>query len=49
MNVSPDNPAILVMDNHESHVTLATIDTARENGLIILSSPLQPPNAAIGR
>ena len=39
MNVSPDNPAILVMDNHESHVTLATIDTARENGLIILSFP----------
>ena len=39
MNVSPDNPAILVMDNHESHLTLATIDTARENGLIILGFP----------
>ena len=39
MNVSKDNPAIIVMDNHESHVTLETIDTARENGLIILSFP----------
>ena len=39
MNVSKNNPAILVMDNHESHVTLQTIDTARENGLIILSFP----------
>ena len=39
MNVSKNNPAILVMDNHESHVTLQTIDTARENGLIILSLP----------
>ena len=37
MNVSKDNPTILVMDNHESHVTLETIDLARENGLIILS------------
>lgn len=39
MNVSKDNPGILVMDNHESHVTLQTIDLARENGLIILSFP----------
>ena len=39
MNVSKDNPAILVMDNHESHVTLETIDVARENGLVILSFP----------
>ena len=37
MNVSKDNPAILLMDNHESHVTLQTIDLARENGLVILS------------
>ena len=29
MNVSKDNPAILVMDNHESHVTLETIDLYR--------------------
>ena len=39
MNVSKDNPAIIVMDNHESHVTLETIDLARENGLVILSFP----------
>ena len=39
MNVSKDNPAILVMDNYESHVTLETVDAARENGLVILSFP----------
>ena len=39
MNVSNDNSAILVIDNHESHVTLETIDLARENGLVILSFP----------
>ena len=27
------------MDNHESQVTLETIDVARENGLVILSFP----------
>ena len=39
MNVSKDNPAILVKDNHESHDTLETIDLARGNGLVILSFP----------
>ena len=39
MNVFQNNPAIIVMDNHESHVTLQTIDTVREHGLIILSFP----------
>ena len=48
MNVSKDNPAILVMDNHESHVTLETIDVARENGHPQFTSPLQPQDATIG-
>ncbi|GFN81886.1 tigger transposable element-derived protein [Plakobranchus ocellatus] len=39
MNVSKDNPGILVMDNHDSHTTLEVIDVARENGLIILTFP----------
>jgi len=37
MNVAKDKPAILVMDKHESHVTLETMVAARENGLVILS------------
>ena len=39
MNVSTDNPAILVMDSREIRVTLESIDAAKGNGLVILSFP----------
>lgn len=34
-----DNPILLLVDNHESHVTIAAIDYARDNGIIYLSFP----------
>lgn len=39
MNASKEEPAVLFMDNHESHVSLEVIDMARENGLVIVSFP----------
>ncbi|XP_064606151.1 uncharacterized protein LOC135471033 [Liolophura sinensis] len=53
MNVSKDHPALLVMDNHESHLGIDTIDLARDNGLIILAFPphcshkLQPLDVSV--
>ncbi|KAK2143339.1 hypothetical protein LSH36_853g01019, partial [Paralvinella palmiformis] len=37
VNVSKYNTPILVIDNHENHVTLGTINATRENGVIIFS------------
>ena len=39
MRCSVKNPALLVMDNHESHLSLNVYDIAKENGLIILTFP----------
>ncbi|GFO27443.1 tigger transposable element-derived protein 6 [Plakobranchus ocellatus] len=39
MNVSLQNPGLLIMDNHDSHVTLNVIDLARQSGLTILTFP----------
>ena len=39
MNVSKDNPAVLLMDNHISHLSIAAIDIAKENGLTLLTFP----------
>lgn len=39
MNVSLQNPGLLIMDDHDSHVTLNVIDLARRSGLIILTFP----------
>lgn len=36
---SPDRPALLIMDNHESHLSIDTIDSANENGVQILTLP----------
>ena len=33
------NPAILIMDIHESHLSIAVYDIANSNGLIILTFP----------
>ncbi|KAF2898800.1 hypothetical protein ILUMI_07374 [Ignelater luminosus] len=37
---SPGHEVLLVMDNHESHLSLEAINLAKENGIIILTFPL---------
>ena len=36
---SEDNKVLLVLDNHESHINLPTIDFCRLNGIVLLSFP----------
>lgn len=36
---SKDNPILLLVDNHESHVTIEAVNYARDNGIIYLSFP----------
>jgi len=38
-NCSTENPALLIMDNHESHISLECIDKAKSNGITILTLP----------
>ena len=35
MDVSVANPGVLVMDNHQSHISVEVVEMARENGLSI--------------
>lgn len=50
---SKDNPILLLVDNHESHVTLEAVNYARDNGIIYMSFPphtthrLQPLDVGI--
>ena len=50
---SKDRPILFIMDNHESHVSLQAINTAKENGIVILTLPphtshcLQPLDRAV--
>lgn len=52
-NTSLERPSILVYDNHESHVSLEIAETARLNGVIIVTLPphcsnkLQPLDKAV--
>lgn len=39
VNCSKENKVLLILDNHESHITLEVIDFARENGVVLLSFP----------
>ena len=34
-----EKPALLLMDNHDSHCSLEVVDLARENGLTIVTFP----------
>ena len=34
-----ENRALLILDNHESHVSMASIQLAKQNGLILLTIP----------
>lgn len=36
---TPDNPILLLLDNHESHRTLAVLKFCRDNGIHLLSFP----------
>ncbi|XP_066946059.1 uncharacterized protein [Macrobrachium rosenbergii] len=41
---SSDHKVLLIMDNHESHLSLEAINYAREHGLVILTLPPQTSN-----
>uniref|UniRef100_A0A2H1VRL1 SFRICE_011313 n=1 Tax=Spodoptera frugiperda TaxID=7108 RepID=A0A2H1VRL1_SPOFR len=34
---SPDNPALLILDNHESHLSIEALDLAKKSGVTILT------------
>lgn len=36
---SVENPVLIVLDNHESHISLPVIDLAKENGIVLLTFP----------
>ncbi|KAL4092450.1 hypothetical protein QTP88_026951 [Uroleucon formosanum] len=36
---TPDNPILLLLDNHSSHCTLASFEYCRENGIVMSSFP----------
>ena len=38
-NCSKDNPILLLLDNHDSHVSIDVINKARENGVCMLTFP----------
>jgi hypothetical protein len=50
---SKEKPTLLIMDNHESHISLAVIEKAKENGVTILTLPphcshrLQPLDVSV--
>jgi hypothetical protein len=34
-----DKPVLLLLDNHQSHLSLGVLDTAKENGAVLFSFP----------
>lgn len=50
---SKENPTILIFDNHESHLTIVTLNIAKDNGVTIITLPphcshkLQPLDISI--
>lgn len=38
-NASVENPALLIMDNHSSHISIGALTLARQNGITILTLP----------
>ena len=50
---SPEHKILLLLDNHESHISLQTIDLAKENGIVLFTIPphashqLQPLDCAV--
>lgn len=41
--ISPENPALMIYDNHASHINVAVIDFCKEKGVVLLSLP--PPTS----
>ena len=39
MNISQQNPELLIYDNHFTHITIASIIVAKESGLTLLTLP----------
>lgn len=37
--VSKEKPVLLLLDNHQSHLNIAVIDLAKDNGVVLLSFP----------
>ncbi|XP_030257908.1 tigger transposable element-derived protein 2-like isoform X2 [Sparus aurata] len=52
-NCSKDHPLLLILDNHLAHVSLKSVEIARENGIVMLTLPphtshkMQPLNASV--
>ena len=50
---SKENPILLILDNHKSHLTIDFIDKAKENEVHLLTKPphtshkLQPPDISV--
>ncbi len=38
-NCSIDHPVLLILDHHESHISLKAVTTAKENGVVMLTLP----------
>ena len=36
---TPDKPVLLILDNHESHLSIPAIDYCKDNGVVLLSFP----------
>lgn len=41
---SKDNPALLIYDNHESHLSITVLNLAKENGVTVLTVPPHSTN-----
>ena len=39
LRCSKENKVLLILDNHEAHISLAAIDLAKENGVVLLTMP----------
>ena len=39
MSVSKDQPGVLIMDNHNSHINIEAVELAKEHGLSLLTLP----------
>ena len=39
LNCGRDRPVLLIMDNHDSHLTLPLVETARANDVVLLGMP----------
>lgn len=43
-NSSKEKPTLLILDNHESHLSIEAVDLAKENGVIMLTIPPHTSN-----